>query len=673
MYYEKFIFENYACYYDTVSIDVSVDKKSGKGIVLIGGYNGAGKTKCMQGVQLGLFGSRAPFLDKQKSYYQQINDLMNHRAYHEGKREFSITLVLSCRNFKGEWDTIEIKRTFRIQSLPFHGRKPIETVIVKVNGFVQTALEEEMKYNEFISKRIFPLDISKFFILDNELVMKIAVATGNKEDMITAMNEVLNLSTYQNLSQSLEKVKDMIMREMTNRDETDLYDLEIRKNTLRNERRKLSKQLEEFRKAQEMIQKDIDSSSDWLTYHEQSLSGNRHKLEGELETKKIRLSEIETKVFEQLHQFLPFMLLKPFIEQVSTRLKNETEDVKALHTYREQEKNLEIFEKSISEKDFTTPTLTGAQIGDLMGLARRLFSSSVKKEPLTFHYHRFSKEENDAFEEEKYQLFTKMDKAHAAWNELKKEKETLESNLVELTQKIKSLPSEKELSNEMVQLNQWKSKVQELNQKITLIQEKAEENLKMESKLQAEFSQLDLEVSTNGLLQKEIDLITKIQQILERYLHALRKQKTQEVLDFFMEKFQKSTRKQGYYKNFKINEETFEITYENMFGKEINKQNISEGEKQMFAMDILFAMIQASNRDFGIIIDTVAGRLDGIHRHSQNSQFFPYSNQMILLSTDQEIRREDYNLLLPNISKSYIIEESKYFDVIGMKEGYFVS
>ena len=72
------------------------------------------------------------------------------------------------------------------------------------------------------------------------------------------------------------------------------------------------------------------------------------------------------------------------------------------------------------------------------------------------------------------------------------------------------------------------------------------------------------------------------------------------------------------------------------------------------------------------VIDTPLGRLDSKHRRHFVENYFPYvSNQVILLSTDEEICGKYYDFLKKFIGKEYQVHYNEQSQSSEIKEGYF--
>ena len=73
-----------------------------------------------------------------------------------------------------------------------------------------------------------------------------------------------------------------------------------------------------------------------------------------------------------------------------------------------------------------------------------------------------------------------------------------------------------------------------------------------------------------------------------------------------------------------------------------------------------------------ITIDTPLGRLDSVHRKHLVERYFPYaSNQVLLLSTDEEINESQLERLRPFIGRSYRLDYDDKRDATTVSAGYF--
>jgi DNA sulfur modification protein DndD len=121
-----------------------------------------------------------------------------------------------------------------------------------------------------------------------------------------------------------------------------------------------------------------------------------------------------------------------------------------------------------------------------------------------------------------------------------------------------------------------------------------------------------------------------------------------------------------------IDPSTFSITLYNEAGHALAKERLSEGEKQIFAISVLWGLARASAHPLPAIIDTPMARLDAAHRRHLVERYFPHaSHQVLILSTDTEVDRHYYQALQPHIARAYHLDYDEATRATRGQEGYF--
>ena len=109
-----------------------------------------------------------------------------------------------------------------------------------------------------------------------------------------------------------------------------------------------------------------------------------------------------------------------------------------------------------------------------------------------------------------------------------------------------------------------------------------------------------------------------------------------------------------------IDPNTFDIALVGAESVAIHKQALSAGERQIFAISMLWALGKTSGRDLPMIIDTPLSRLDRAHRKSLMRDYVPEaSRQIILLCTDSELTPDLDKLISPFVARRYEIGVSQ--------------
>ena len=131
-------------------------------------------------------------------------------------------------------------------------------------------------------------------------------------------------------------------------------------------------------------------------------------------------------------------------------------------------------------------------------------------------------------------------------------------------------------------------------------------------------------------------------------------------------------RKKYVIKNIKIEiDQNFDIILLGFDNEPIDKTKISAGEKEIYAICLLSALVKVSGRKIPIIIDTPYGRLDSKHRKSLVKSYFPNAGeQVFILSQDEEIVGDFYKTLKPHIAKEFTIIHNQETNKSEITEGY---
>ena len=154
-------------------------------------------------------------------------------------------------------------------------------------------------------------------------------------------------------------------------------------------------------------------------------------------------------------------------------------------------------------------------------------------------------------------------------------------------------------------------------------------------------------------------------------IKELQRQKVSQLSDNILSCFTRLIRKDDYVKDILI-DENYDITLYEPDGHTIPKELLSAGEKEIFAVSLLWGLTLTSGRQLPFIIDTPLGRLDSEHRGNLVMDFFQHAgDQMIIFSTDTEIDKDYFRVLQPHIARAYHLDYSKKERQTTISPGYF--
>ncbi len=167
-------------------------------------------------------------------------------------------------------------------------------------------------------------------------------------------------------------------------------------------------------------------------------------------------------------------------------------------------------------------------------------------------------------------------------------------------------------------------------------------------------------------------LIERTRETMQQFLERSTINKIERLSGLVTESFRFLLRKKTLVERINIDPITFRIQLIDSRGTLVPKERLSEGEKQLFAIALLWGLGRASTRPLPTIIDTPMGRLDSTHRDHLIDRYFPNaSHQVVILSTDTEVDRAFYERLSPAIARAYHLNYSDQNRCTTAEEGYF--
>ena len=169
-----------------------------------------------------------------------------------------------------------------------------------------------------------------------------------------------------------------------------------------------------------------------------------------------------------------------------------------------------------------------------------------------------------------------------------------------------------------------------------------------------------------------VKLSIRTQDTMRAFLARATAAKIDRLSHLVTESFRFLLRKKTLVHQVQIDPTTFAISLFDNNGHSIPKHRLSEGEKQVFAVSVLWGLAQASPRPLPAIIDTPMARLDSEHRQHLIARYFPNaSHQVIILSTVTEVDQTSYDALQPHIARAYHLDYDEHEKATTAREGYF--
>ncbi len=644
-------------------INMTTDPSKNRNIILIGGKNGAGKTTVVEAIKLCLFGRHFNGYGFSRNSYQKlIRSLKNKTASRKKGSEFYIQVTLEINEVFPNY-SLELKREWKTN------RKEMVENFSVLRDEIPLEIVPREYWEDYILS-IIPPYISEFFFFDGEKVKELA--SGNNADIILreSIKDAIGLNIYETLFKDIEVlIKKISRRNIQHKGlEDELHEKDLEYSELQRELKKVANSIDENRsKIENLVQKKAEIEKD-LRRTSGIYAIERKKNEFELNKTKEKLNDIEDKIRQICGNILPFIISSEMCIDLLTQLRKEKR-LKELILGQSILK--ETKDKLINkiDNDLVSKDIPIAGLNRIREDVKSIFSEMLKE----------------------IQDFSKVDLLHDL---SPAEADSIIFFLINTEQNLK-----KKLKKHLDKREKYLRKSKKLNDKLTEVPDESFVNQYIEniSKIQTEINLLEIENAALGdnepvlktklntvaekILEMEkrvvaseeekrkIELLYLVRKIIKEYSDYSVSIGIKELEKLITRMFKKLANKDDLVKRIKIDKESFFSIMSDYNGEIINKEGISAGEKEIYALSVLWGLSRVSKRRLPIIIDAPLSKLDSSHVINITKEFFPKaSDQVIILSHDREIDNSVYKSIKQNINREYTLSLLEKNKII---EGYF--
>jgi len=301
------------------------------------------------------------------------------------------------------------------------------------------------------------------------------------------------------------------------------------------------------------------------------------------------------------------------------------------------------------------------QLNELKQEAQSESSSSLTPLAKTL-IEKFVSEDSSALKHKASTIVADNDKVLTALQQL----EVHLSSSAEKNDTIKLLNEIKDLQSQKTQLESDISKCEEQ------IRSAQYEKEQLERQLNKVLLKIAADADTSDDNVRIIEYSTMTLEIMQEFVHRLQAQKVNQLEKNITSCFEFLAQKQAIITSISIDSETLDITLRDYNGGVLLKDQLSAGEKQMFAISILWGLALSSGYKLPVIIDTPMARLDSAHRSNFINKYLPNaSSQVIVLSTDEEINGKYLEDIREYVNTSYTLVYDEVEKCSSIKPGYF--
>ena len=638
---------------------------SHKPIILIGGKNGAGKTTLFESILLCLYGQKATGNRISNAKYEQYIQQMVSR----GKK--NDPELLPAIEVEFDFTHAGLRQTYNVRREWFFTPKLAETLTIKRNGEVLSDIEID-QWQDLLNELI-PPRFARLFLFDGEKIQNLVEDNVENVYLRDSFKSLLGLDLVDRLK------ADLSIYLSHNLKGSELTEIGGKLEEIQSEILKVEAEKEHVEQERAQVQSRVDQIRGDIDRQEQivaSEGGSFARKREDLKKEKIQLDHEILKTQNDIRDLcaglFPFsispnycsLLKKHLIEEDDIQARIRSQDI--IHA------NIGELNKIIQSPAFwseiSIPPAQKEKVREkLVSLMHQQLAidGDVKKTPLVHHLSQY----------EYHQLLKWIDEATGS---VPKKMETFSENLEKLTvkrlkveEKINRAPSDEVIAPHVTKLNElnqdlgrFTEQIRSFNEQIRLFEVRLMDLGRRREKIEEEIQEVK-----GG--SRKMELVLNVTAILTEYSKELQQQKIAQLGDNILSCFNRLIRKDDYVRNILIDEK-YNITLFEPDGHAIPKDLLSAGEKEIFAVSLLWGLTLTSGRQLPFIIDTPLGRLDSEHRGNLVMDFFQHAGeQMIIFSTDTEIDKEYFRVLQPHIARAYHLDYSKKDRITSISPGYF--
>ena len=641
-----------------------------KPIIVIGGENGAGKTTLFESIMLCLYGMSMMGKQCTRATYKKFLSSKIHRYLKSSTSADHASITVQFKFFhKGKETEYKIERSWRKTDGEIEEYLSITKRNENRKKFTSIETIEKSNFQSFIEDLI-PKRIIKLFFFDGEKIVNIAKSgTENiaiKEsfksllgiDIIEQLNADLQVNLMRNLTKGTKHLQQEFDQFKADKDESVQTTI------------KLQERFAQKQTSMDSLNRDIEKLEMQISKIGGKFVSNRDELKTKLSEKEIIRESIRQKIHNLCDDVLPFALIPNEMKILVEQLKMD-ESIQQEHS---SHKLLELKLNKIKNRAYTRKLWQDAGIDPKSASNMIKTLNEILKDELRYS----DNSQKPIFGFSTKQMMRIMDIAKKSntvtsltLNKYTEKIIKIDKEIERFQTTIDSSPADDEIGPLVSKLGNIRSEQGMLQSEIDHIEEQITTNKALRQHLDSKLRDIVSKIYKTEKTKNGVKLTQNVQKVLEEFIKKITTKKIQLLEQYLLEGLQTLMHKNDFMST-KIDSQTFEIQLFRKNGESFPRNLLSEGEKQMLATAVLWALAKTSGRPLPFMIDTPLARLDSNHRNNLVEKFFPIvSHQILIFSTDEEIKNQYYEKLKPYMTRSYIIQYSEDEGSTKGHEGYF--
>ena len=648
-----------------------------KNIIIVSGNNGFGKTTFLMSLVWCLYGKNMEKvddlykkeIDEKGGYNKYIGNSLNTQAAQEGETRFSVSVTFTDVEIPNTTCTeITIIRSYDSATNTNDELKIL--IDGKDNDLFSDKNEEEM----FIRDYILPIEIAKFFFFDAEKIVSFAQINTPEQraELSKAYSQVLGIQKYDELKKELEKLQDEYRRESAQpKDKKEFNELLASIATDEDSIVDIDSKITEFQEDLTLLKYELNELQEKLIREGDLMSLDKLKeLKAQQEKCQSDVNESQEGL-KDLYSYIPFGLAGNDISTLITQLKEEK-------AYRQNKLQLEGVEEKTDDILNDLDRARNNFNGHIDVKIRSFYEDEIRKLILKHFYsdfdatkykdfltlHDFTDIQFDDF----ISLITKVKESKSLFEELSNKYSKAKAELYSIERKIRE--AEKNAESDYIQNLRKKKDTKEREitniheeiARLNIQKEQTKDNIKASKQKKEILSKkIDVSAKNKAVDDEATRLIHTIQKFLLRFKDEKKKALEKKLESKLISFLHKKELVHKVVVDIQGNGEDVDINLYDSNDRKIDKGILSMGERQMFASALLGALVEETELEFPVFIDSPMQKFDINHSQNILTKFYPnVSKQVILFPLlMKELTEEEYKLIESYVNRAYLIENTK--------------
>jgi DNA sulfur modification protein DndD len=641
---ERLTLEDFGLYAGVQTLELSPEPH--RPVILVGGTNGAGKTTILEAITLCLHGRRAlgPRVT-QTAYEQYLRDHLHVADGGEAAQAASVTLEFEhahsgiARHYAVTRRFTRLKASMKEELELLRDGEPVVDVA-------------ESARQDFLDG-LMPPGVAGLFLFDGEKIQALADDdTGTQ--LADAIRQLLGVDLVEQLAQDLRRlaavaapgeggVGDELRVAAAGLQDVDsrLVALADREATLTTRR---DRRLSQLARAQER-----------LAQQGGALAADREQHAADARNAEAEVAACGAELSQLVAGLLPFALAPNIAKRVAARLEIEQRNEEARAVARRLDDAANVLEARLqTDEQSVVAALKEILVGD-----------ADLGEPL-----------NPVSPSEREVMRHQLDEAR---RELPRTASALKRRLVRAQERaeraqalLAQIPDESAVAPIVAELQKLEREVGGLDTELARVEDERRQLNHERLQRQKVLERAEAKLARSSKAARSTALALKTTALLDEFASRVERRRLEEIEQLTVWYFNRLSHKGELLSRVSIDPETFVVNVRRWDDSELPKARLSAGEKQLFAIAVLWALAEVSHRELPVVVDTPLARLDHDHRTRLLEQYFPeVSHQVVVLSTDTEVDVAAAQALAARTARQVFLNHDAKRGATRIELGYF--